>query len=353
MGDADSDSSLWRPGAFVGVVAALVIAAAHSFPLQARQGRLFLFAAVLVIAAWLALQFAFREPWRRCRRQWDLLVPIGIVAGVEQLSGLLARMPLLGQAFVPQWTLRLFSLSVSVSLSTVLNLLIWTAFAAWETDLLWRACQGDGTLRLAPWQSVRNHFLRSLAVLSLGVGVLLISLIPILAIGGVLFVLVIPLMGMLSISWNLATAALLPATLFRHAPLWESLKFGLRFSWRHKGRWWRGMLVQLMLLGLFVLIRVQYANSTTDYGPSTRGTSINTVSSVKWQVNAFWIGGYENGCRWYTKYAEALDVPLVPLVSQVLGMLFLVVAVTVKLTVIKVLVEDAEFSLSPKAPDIG
>ena len=357
--DERSNNGLWRLAAVVSVVVGLVIVASSSFPLQARQSRLFPFAIGLAIAAWLVLYFVFSEPWRRCRRQWDLLVPIAVVAGVEQLSGLLARMPLMGPLFVPEWTMQLVSLSWSVSLGTLLNILIWTAFAAWQTDLLWRALRDDGPLSLAPWPPIRRHFLRSLAVLSIGVGVLLIALIPILSIGSVLFIAVIPLLGMLSLVWNLATAALLPATLFRSAPLGESLKFGFYFSWHWKGRWWRGMLAQLLLLGLFVVLRVHFTKSLSEYGPGPgQGrTTVNTVSSVKWQVNAFWIGGYEHRCRWYTKYAEALEVPTVPLISQVLALLFLLVAVAMKMTVIQELVEVSESSKDakppPLAPDAG
>ena len=149
---------LWRLVAVVGVVVAglVEIAASNSFPLNARQSRLFLFVAGPAIAAWLVLQFFFSEPWRRCRRRSELLVPIGVVAGVAEIAELLARMPLLRPAFLPEWTFRLASLSFSVSLGSVLTILIWTAFAAWQTDLLSRHClPGRRPLRLAPWPSIR------------------------------------------------------------------------------------------------------------------------------------------------------------------------------------------------------
>ena len=350
-------NGIWRFAAVVGVFAALLIAASDSFPLEPRQGRLFLFAACIAIAAWLVLHFVFPGPWQHFRRQLDLLVPIGIVAGVEQLLAVLARMPLLRSIFEPDWTLSLVSLSLNVSLGTVATVIVWTAFAAWQTDLLWRALQDDGPLRLSPLRPIRCHFLRSLAALSLGVGVLLLALIPILAIGAVMFVVAIPLILTLGVVWNLATAALLPITLFKSAPLAESLKYGLHLSWRWKGRWWRLLFAQLLLLGLFVLLRINYTTSSTEYGPGPgQGrTTVNTVSSVKWQTNAFWVGGYEHGCRWYTKYAEALSVPTVPLISQLLALILLVVAGAMKMTVIRELVEDSEFSKaakpSPLSPD--
>ncbi len=228
---------VWRLAAVVGVFAAVVIAALDSFPLQPRQGRLFFLAAGIALAAWSVLHFVFPGPWRRLRRQWDLLVPIGIVAGVEQLFALLDRVPFLSAIFAPNWSLRLVSLSLSVSLGTVVNIIVWTAFAAWQTDLLWRELLNEGPLRLGPLPPIRRYFLRSLAALSIGVGVLLLALVPILAIGAVMFVVAVPLMLVLGAAWNLTTVALLPTTLFKSAPLGESLKFGLHLSWHWKGRW--------------------------------------------------------------------------------------------------------------------
>ena len=82
---------------------------------------------------------------------------------------------------------------------------------------------------------------------------------------------------------------------------------------------------------------------------------MNTVSSVKWQANAFWVGGYEHGCRWYTKYAEALNAPTVPLITQLLTLILLVVAGAMKMTVMGELAEDPEFreSAEPRLSSPG
>jgi hypothetical protein len=51
-------------------------------------------------------------------------------------------------------------------------------------------------------------------------------------------------------------------------------------------------------------------------------------------VNGFWVGGYENGCRWYGKLAETTEAPPLTVLATALGLLFGVLAVGVKLTVV-------------------
>jgi len=277
-------------------------------------------------------------------------VPVGVVVGADQLLGLLHKLPLLAALLTPQWTARLLGLSLGLSVGIVVNMALWTAFAAWQTDLLWRAMRGESPLNLSPWPSLQRYFLRAFLALAVGMGVLLLGLIPILAIGAVLFVVAIPAMGVFGVVWNLATAALLPVTLFSSRPLGASLAGGLRVSWDMKGRWWRGLLAQLLLLGLIIVLRVHFTRSAAELQGMGRGQmGMHTQTSVKWHVNAFWVGGFEHSCRWYTKYAEALETSPVPLVGEGLGLVFLVLAVAMKLTVLGELsgAADAVFGEKP------
>ncbi|MCH5373545.1 MAG: hypothetical protein JJ992_06180 [Planctomycetes bacterium] len=337
----------WRVVAMLGVVAALLIAGLESVPLEPRQGRLFLFAVPIAVATMLVLRLAFPWPWAKMWSHPDLLVPVGVVVGVQQLLGLLYKLPLLAALLAPQWSARLLGISLGLSLGAAVNVVLWTAFAAWQTDLLWRALRDGEPLDLSPWPSIRRHFLRTFVVLVIGVGVLLVVMVPILALGAVLFILAIPAIGALAIVWNLATAALLPVTLFHPGPLGPSLGAGFRVGWDLKGRWWRGLVVQLLLLGLIVLLRVHYTKSAFEMrGPGQGGSSVNT--SVKWHVNAFWVGGYEHESRWYTKYADAIETSKVPLVTQCLGLLFLILAVAMKMTVMVELAGMADILFGQK-----
>ena len=51
-------------------------------------------------------------------------------------------------------------------------------------------------------------------------------------------------------------------------------------------------------------------------------------------VNGFWTGGYESSCRWYGKLCEVLQVSQVSSLSTILGLLFGVLAIVVKLHIV-------------------
>lgn len=318
----------WRWVALIGAAASIAGAASRSFPLEPRQGRLVVSGLIIAVLTLLALRFVFPWPWQRVRVQRDLLVPIGVLAGAEQLLGLLALAPLASAVLAPSWSAQVLGLSLSVSLEAVLNIGLWTAFAAWQTDLVRRGLTGEQPLRLSPGEPVRRHFLRALVVLVIGVGVLLVGMTLVLATVAVVLPLAIAMIALLAIAWNLATAALLPVVLIDRAGLNEALGQGFRISWQLKGRWWRALMVQLLLLGIFVGLRVHYAGTGGGQG------QFRTETKSTWNVNAFWVGGYENGCRWQSKYAQLLEVPAVPLITQGLALLFLVLALAMKITVI-------------------
>jgi hypothetical protein len=62
--------------------------------------------------------------------------------------------------------------------------------------------------------------------------------------------------------------------------------------------------------------------------------SFTTRTTTNWSVNGFWTGGYENECRWYDNLMEAAEAPPLPLISSLLGMLFAVLAIAVKLRIV-------------------
>ena len=50
-------------------------------------------------------------------------------------------------------------------------------------------------------------------------------------------------------------------------------------------------------------------------------------------VNGFWTGGYENTCRWHTKLMKMAETEPMPLVEFLLGVLFAILAIVVKLRI--------------------
>jgi hypothetical protein len=157
--------------------------------------------------------------------------------------------------------------------------------------------------------------------------VLFLGLLVVIPLAGCAVPVVLVLIGLGSLLWNLATAALLPAALgeefLRFGP---ALRTGVRVSWSSRGRWWKLVVMQMVLLGWVTFISLSYTEERP--GGST------TRSVTNWSVNAFWTGGYEDECRWYGKLQEALQAPGLAAVSTALALVFGVLAIGIKLAVV-------------------
>jgi hypothetical protein len=70
--------------------------------------------------------------------------------------------------------------------------------------------------------------------------------------------------------------------------------------------------------------------SYTEQGPK----GFTTHNKSEWSVNSFWTGGYENECRWYAKVLQIYEVPALEVISTALGLVFGVLAIGVKLTIV-------------------
>jgi len=166
--------------------------------------------------------------------------------------------------------------------------------------------------------------------------------------------------GALSLAWNLATAALLTVVVASREPLARALAEGFRASWSGKRRWWYVVVAQMLLLGWVTFLSVSFTTST---GPG----SFTTKSSTNWSVNGFWTGGYEDSCRWYGTAAAIYETQTLPPVATLQGLAFAVLAVAVKLRVVRDLrptaapdrkedpgpayEQDADHPPSPRAPE--
>jgi hypothetical protein len=119
---------------------------------------------------------------------------------------------------------------------------------------------------------------------------------------------------------------LLPVVVGERSPFVETVRNGLRIGWQRMGRWWFPVVVQMVLLGWVTLLYVSYTSS-----PRPGYHSTNTKSDVS--VNGFWTGGYENSCRWHTKLMAVVETEPMPLVEFLLGVLFAILAIVVKLRI--------------------
>ena len=84
------------------------------------------------------------------------------------------------------------------------------------------------------------------------------------------------------------------------------------------------VLAQLVLLGAVTYVSVSYSDGLGRHHSSTNVG-----------VHGFWIGGYENECRWYGAFMDAYGVAKVGVVVTALNLIFGVLAIAVKLTVVE------------------
>jgi hypothetical protein len=307
-----------------------------AFPLKARQEAGFLLLVVAVLAVGLVLRFGLPQATARLLRHPDLLVPLGLLIVAEAILGWLLLLPPVAAILTPPQPLKLGVLSFSISAASLVSILLWVAYAAWVTTLILDEVRHDRANPVEALNGLRCWFFRVWGLECIGWGVLFLGLACAVALGPGALPLAVVGIVVGSVLWNLATAALLPVALDARLSFGEALRHGIQVSWRAKGRWWRSILAQMMLLGLFTFVSVSYAGH----------------SKTNWSANGFWTGGYENECRWYGKLMEALEVPKVAVISTALGFVFGVLAIAVKLRIVEDLEPPVtEAAGSPPLPD--
>jgi hypothetical protein len=263
---------------------------------------------------------------RRLRRHPDLLVPLGLYLTAEALWSLLLAIPVISGVFSPAWNLRIFAFSSSLSLNFLVQVALAVTYAGWTTSLIVQSVQRDQVDLLPALSAWPMWFWKVLGAEAIGWCVLFGGLTLAIMLGAVALPLTLLLIGALSLLWNLLTAALLPIVVAEPGAFVETVRKGLRISWEGKGRWWLPIVLQMVLLGWVTMLYVSY---TANPRPGSYRT--NTKSDVS--VNGFWTGGYENTCRWHTKMMNLVETEPLPLVEFLLGLLFAVLAVVVKLRI--------------------
>ena len=101
----------------------------------------------------------------------------------------------------------------------------------------------------------------------------------------------------------------------------------------------------MILLGWIVFLVVSYTDETPG--------SYHMYQKTDFSINAFWTGGYENDCHWFTKLMEVVDTEPLPLATSLLGILFAVLAIVVKLEITAGLYSHAVIPLPPPSVDVA
>ena len=278
------------------------------------------------VAVGLALRVLLPDAARRLRRHPDLLVPLGLYVTADTLLTLLAKLPGLAALLTPSWPVKIFSLSIGLSLFFVIEILLGLIYAGWTTVLVLQAVRRDRVDPVRAVAGVRRWFPRVLAAEFVGWAVFFAGLAVAVAIGTNSVELAMLLIGVGGLVWNLATAALLPVAVAEEGSLGQALRAGLRVSWAGKRRWWRLVVAQMVLLGCVTYIAVSFTHSP-------RPGVFQTQSRSTWHVHGFWAGGYPDACHWHTDLMQTVEAEPLPLVTTLLGLIFAVLAIAIKLRI--------------------
>lgn len=311
----------WRIASVAGVAIVLLVALIQSLGAHPMQYRSLYW---LIVAAFLipiTIRIFFPDSWQGLFQNPDLLIPVGIAWLVSKAFAWLTLLPGLGNFLTTSWQGSIFGISLAVSVSIVFYVFVWSAYASWQIDLIWQYVRQGCLIEISPWPAIRKGFWRALVVLVLGHGILLLALIPALAVGMIGFLII-------GIGWNLITVALMPIALSESRTLVQGIKEGLLTSWEEKDSWMIQLGVQLTLLGMITYLVASYQADGTYHSDSS------------FTVSAFWVGAFENDFRWHSKYMAMIKTVPLPFAVAMLEMLFIVLAVSMKIYVMKRLPAD-------------
>lgn len=300
-----------------------------------------LFFLIFAAAVFATMFLLAPDGWRHITRHADLLVPLGLLAGALALVELLAGAGIGLQK-------ELFPVSVgflknSVSVAWLLRILLHALFATWMTVLVVEAVRHNRADLGPALSRSKDRFLRVFAllclmwilatllfaveipaVLALGMGVA-----PVLGRLGVVAVW-LALIGVLTYRFmiSLATAALLPVAVESRQDFSATLRSGIAKSWRNRGKWWKLLLIQYLLLGAWITVHYHYSHTGGRF-------SSNTSFNFNCNYSAPWLGGYDYTATWYSKVMGYLAHQPLALVVTLSALLSGLLSIVVKLAIVE------------------
>ena len=320
--------------AFVGILVVLIHEVWPPFSLESRQEMAIVLLVAALVAVPLTLVVFLRPALRRILGAADVLVPLGILTFALTFLGWLATVPLLRPVMSPSYDVDLFNIAVSISVFLLFVAVLHVAYAAWTTTLILNLVRRGNSDPVDALQGVRRWFWRVLGLEAICIAVLFLGIGVAIATGGAAWLVLVALL----LGLNFSTAALLPVALDESLRFSEALSRGIRISLSGMKQWALPVLAQLVLLGAVTYVSVSYSDGSGRHHSSTNVG-----------VHGFWIGGYENECRWYGAFMDAYGVAKVGVVVTALNLIFGVLAIAVKLTV----VERLEALSAPRADSLS
>jgi hypothetical protein len=282
------------------------------------------------VAVGLALMVLLPNETRRLLRNKDLLIPLGLYVAAQGLLAVMLEVQALAALLAPTWSMKVLSISITLSLGFVIQLVLGVIYAGWTTVLVLQVVREERVDAVGAFAGFGQWFLRVLATEFIAWVVLFICLAIAIALGSASIELALILIAACSVVWNLSTAALLLFMVSERRSFGVSFREGIRVSWNRKSRWWVPVVVQLVLLGWVTFIYIEYTSSPRP------GTTV-THTKTNWRVNGFWTGGYESDCRWHTDLMRTVEAEPLPIINTLLGLLFAVFATVIKLRIAEVI----------------
>lgn len=304
--------------------------------------------AVLGVLVALTIGLLLRRETAILLRHPDLFVPLGLLLlALGLLEYSIARVPFFAVLDDPLYDLVLFG-GIRIAAFTgalLLTIVAFVAYAAWVTPMLWQALR-EGRVEAGP--SLREMPRRWPAVFGvelLGQGGLLLLSLPAFALGLWLDsapLVAVPYLFAVVLAWNLVTAPLVPMVV-AGAPtavpdVVGALRVGLR-GWR---RWAGVVLVHLLLLGLVTIVHTSRKEEGTKIVDGREQHHRQTVSETSWSVHTVWTGGYEDRSKWESQLLDDAEVSRAALPGFFLTLLVAVLALGVKLRVMRRVLELEE-----------
>jgi hypothetical protein len=238
----------------------------------------------------------------------------------------MATIPAFAAVLTPSSTVKIAAITISLSLLFAIQIVLGVTHTGWTTALVLQAVRRDRVDLAEGLSEFGRWFLRVFVAAFIAWFVLFAGLAVAIAVGSQSIGVAMFLIGSMALVWNLTTTALLPVVVADRGSLGSSLAAGFRMSWAGKWRWWAPVVLQMLLLGWITFIHV-----TITTNPRPGRVVTNTKSN--WNVHGFWTGGYEDTCHWHTDLMKAVEAEPLALVNTLLGLLFSVLAIAIKLRI--------------------
>lgn len=324
-----------------------------------------LYALAVIAVAFCVLLFGFLpRAAARLLKDPDVLVPLGLYVTAQSIFSLLVQT----STFV--WykggTFDLGGLTVMVVVSWLVQLALGIGFIGWTTSVLLQLVRSGQVDLVRTAKDVRWWFPRTLSVaffvcvpayLLLG-----LFLLPALmtknpwAMMGITYPFIVVL-GVVSLVWNLATAALIPYVLSTRVGLLRAMREGLQVSWVSKWKTILPVTLVMLLAGWLVILSVTYsetkvAREETDGGSLTTTTTETKNFKSKYTTHFIWAGGYPEDSKWHGDLMQMVERKPLPSVDFRIMLLLLLFSVAVNLQIILALPRADEPAVDPLETEI-